>query len=206
MERVKHKGMEKSDYAAVYLTGAPATGKSTLSKHLLTLDEFSVFNYGEELRQHLLRQAESRSSNELNYEELRAHSSKIVLPADITAVDQLLLNALKSRTSHVIVDSHAVTKERYGYRITPFSMEELKAFPFTHIICLHTDSQETVRRISTHSQGRPIITQFQADFHTNLQSSVAISYAIMSGLPLYLLDSSQPTGMLADFVREIIAK
>lgn len=194
-------------WAAIYLTGAPATGKSTLAKHLTEHNSaFAAFIYGEELTRRVREREEAAGRQAIDQTELRSKSSQVVTPQDVAETDLELQDFLENRSRHVIVDSHAVTKERYGYRVTPFGAPMLPSLRFTHVVCLHTDSTEAIRRISADSQGRPMLTGFQADFHTFLQASVAINYAILLGLPLYVLDSTQPTAVLAEFISKLVSK
>jgi hypothetical protein len=50
---------------------------------------------------------------------------------------------------------------------------------------LFTNSKSVIQRIKQDPKGRPVVTPFEADFHCFTQMSVAISYGIQLGLPIY---------------------
>lgn len=207
----------------VYLTGAPAAGKSTLSRAMGDrVPSLAIFEYGARLTAHLAakpapdvtRQDQSatvaattpRPAQEvLTQRTLRAHSARIASPADIVAVDaELLAFVARERTQRpVLIDTHAVTKEQYGFRITPFSLQRIRDLAPTLIVDLFTPPDVAVARISSDPDGRPQITAFEAEFHTYLQASVAVSYATCLGIPVYLLDSSRPA---VDLVEELVRR
>jgi adenylate kinase len=60
---------------------------------------------------------------------MHQQSSSLITPEDIAAVDQKLLSFVQERRGriNVIIDSHPVTKENYGFRVTTFSLDQLKA-------------------------------------------------------------------------------
>ena len=109
------------------------------------------------------------------------------------------------RTSRpVIIDSHAVTKERYGYRVTPYSLKEFQRLGPTQIWVLYTAPNMAVQRIAKNAQGRPHITEEEARFHTHLQASVAITYGMHLGTAVHFFDSSvAPEDLLPQLVSRL---
>ena len=108
----------------VLLTGAAGTGKSTLSR----LAESAIPNLKKiDFGQLLLQLKREQGYPELTYEELRKRSADIVTSEDVRITDQKLIDSLpeRRRHNHVLIDSHAVTKEEYGFRITHYSSDEL---------------------------------------------------------------------------------
>jgi adenylate kinase len=90
----------------IYLTGAPATGKSTLSRNLAKqYPELLVFAYSEQLREHLAGKSGGPSVSE---SEIRQKSSQLVTPQDIDDLDQKLVDLVReTRVSRpVLIDSH----------------------------------------------------------------------------------------------------
>jgi adenylate kinase len=174
----------------VYLTGAPATGKSTLSRNLkAAYPNLEVFSYSERLREHLAKKAGAAATSE---EDIRRQSSKIVTPQDIDELDDELIRLVADTRDKnpLLIDSHAVTKESYGFRVTGFSTQRLLQLNPDCIVCLYA-SNETIRgRISRNSQGRPQVSEFEAAMHTHLQMGLAVQYGTLLGKPVYLIDSS----------------
>ena len=94
----------------VYVTGAPAAGKSSTVR-LLTdqMENVVVWEYGARLTEHV----SARSSDVTGQDDLRAKSAGVVTPADVEEVDRSLLQFVEENRSHrsILIDSHPVTKE-----------------------------------------------------------------------------------------------
>jgi adenylate kinase len=189
-------------FHVVYLTGAPASGKSTTTKLLAQLvTPLEVFEFGEKLTSYL---AEKAGKN-IVQAEVRRQSAGLVTPEDVKAVDRLLLDFVaeaRSRT-HIVIDSHPVTKESYGYRVTPYSLDEFALLAPTQIWVLYADPETTVTRIGRDAQGRPMITRAEAALHNHLQASVATTYGMRVGIPVHLFDTSRVS---ADEIAAMLAR
>ena len=185
----------------IYLTGAPAAGKSTIAKLLAErVSPMEVFEYGERLRGYLAR----KSSDALVQADLRRESAGRIMPADVDAVDEILLDfvAEAQERAHVVIDSHPVTKKSFGFRITPFTLDQFAKLRPTQIWVLYASPETTLERIALNSQGRPTVTMAEAAFHTHLQASVAATYGMRVGTAVHLFDTSsvsaeEVAGMLA---------
>jgi adenylate kinase len=176
-------------FHVVYLTGAPSTGKSTLAGRLHEiLTPLAKWDYGEELRRLVSR----KLRREVTYAELRSDSAALAAVRQVQSLDaQLLLWVGRTRRrSHVVIDSHAVTKEGFGFRTTPFSLREVQRLRPTVIIALYADPSHVRARHRIDRQGRRMVTSFEAGLHTALQGSVAISYGIMTGTPVHFVDTA----------------
>ncbi len=69
------------------------------------------------------------------------------------------------------------------------------------MICmLYTEPGVMVERINANAQGRPMVNNFEAAFHSELQGAVAAIYGIVLGAPVYLLDSSKPIQEIANTI------
>jgi adenylate kinase len=187
--------MTTHPYEVVYLTGAPAAGKSTVSRALQELvSPLAVFEYGQRLTLYL-----GDRDQRLTQDQIREKSARVVRPEDVQAVDRELRLFVEEerQRSHVLIDSHAVTKESYGFRITAFHIDEVRRLSPTRICMLYTPPEIALQRIRTDAAGRPTITAWEAQFHTDLQASVAATYAVGTGVPMYLIDSSAPLNEVA---------
>lgn len=192
-------------HEVIYLTGAPAAGKSTLARALAErLRPLAVFEYGARLTAYVTE----RSGRALTQEELRGAPSAFATAEDVQAVDRLLLQfvADERERSPVLIDTHAVTKEPYGFRITAYSLADIAALRPTMIIVLYTAPEVALARIGQEAGGRPPITPWEAGFHTSLQASVAVAYATALGVPVYLLDGDRPTAALAEELAARVAR
>jgi adenylate kinase len=79
----------------------------------------------------------------------------------------------------------------------------------TLIAMLYAEAHEIARRIALASEGRPPVSEFQADLHIALQAQVAVAYGLQLGLPVYVFDSTdsldQVTDRLASKLNEGVA-
>lgn len=188
----------------IYLTGAPATGKSTLSRNLKRrIPVLEVFAYSEKLAEYVRERAALR---DLSQDEIRQRSAQLVTREDVSAVDAQLIQLVRTRRGQVpiLIDSHAVTKESYGFRVTPFTMAELRTLAPDIILCLYADGECVAARIKANPMGRPLPSIFELDLHTQLQATVAVQYALQLDRPVYLLDASAGEEVLVDVVLDRI--
>jgi adenylate kinase len=172
----------------VYLTGAPAAGKSSTTRLLAKrVPELLVWEYGARLTEHI----SARCADVVHQDELRTRSAGVVTPEDVNEVDQALVAFVTGyRGRHpIIIDSHAVTKEEYGYRITPFSLDQFARLAPDEIWVLFASPEVTRARIAADAAGRPMMSEEEARMHTALQASVAATYGMSLGLPVYLFDT-----------------
>ena len=146
----------------------------------------------------------SRSADVEYQDDLRRRSATIVTPEDVSAVDELLLAFVSDHRKHrsVVIDSHPVTKEGYGYRITPFSLEQFARLSPDEIWVLFVSPEVTRQRIADDPGGRPLVSEEEARMHTELQASVAATYGMSLGRAVYLFDASGPPDELVDRLAE----
>jgi adenylate kinase len=188
----------------IYLTGAPASGKSSTTQLLKErIRDLEVWEYGARLTEHCF----ARSANITSQDDLRAQSSVVVTPQDVADVDMALLAFVKKHRGSrpVLIDSHAVTKESYGYRVTPFSLEQFGQLRPDEIWVLYAEPDETRRRIAADPGGRPQVSEEQARMHTLLQGSVACTYGMSIGCAVYMFDAAQPRDALITKLAERLA-
>ncbi len=178
------------DGKVVLITGAAGTGKSTLVRLLLEQARpFKRVDYGQLLLEYKARQA----GVEMSYDALRRDSGAVITPNDVLTVDEWLIGQLPKwrAESNIIIDSHSVTKESFGFRITPYSHDQIRRIGFDAILVLVGEPSALVQRISGDPQGRPLIDPFQAGFQLQLQTAVAAIYAIICGRPCFAIDTTK---------------
>lgn len=188
----------------IYLTGAPASGKSSTARLLAANNpNLLIWEYGAKLTQHL----KNRLSEAPNHAQLRLQSSSIVTSMDIDAVDRALVTfvADNREDNNVIIDSHAVTKEVFGFRITPFSLKQFGELAPDEIWVLYASPSVTIKRIANDPDGRALVDEEGAHLHSTLQASVAATYGMSLGRPVYFFDttSGDREGLLSRLERRL---
>ncbi|SOB80704.1 adenylate kinase [Sphingomonas guangdongensis] len=174
----------------IYVTGAPASGKSTTTKLLLErVEAVEVWEYGARLVEHLRKTGVDIADQD----ELREKSSRLAVAAAVDRVDDALLEFVGERRGrgHVVIDSHPVTREHHGFRITAFSHDRFRLLAPDEIWCFYTAPEVAVARIAADPRGRPMVDVETARMHTMLQASVAATYGIVAGCPVYLFDTDR---------------
>lgn len=188
----------------IYLTGAPVSGKSSTTSLLAErVGDLLVWEYGARLTAHCA----ARSLEVTGQHDLRARSGGLITLADVEEVDRdLMAFVAENRPNrHVLIDSHAVTKECHGYRITPFSLDQFSQLRPDEIWVLYADPEETRRRIREDAGGRPLVTEEEARMHTMLQASVAATYGMSIRCPVYMFDTAGPRERLVARLAERLA-
>ncbi|MBT2117790.1 AAA family ATPase [Dyella sp. LX-66] len=173
----------------IYLTGAPATGKSSLTVRVReVLPAIDVFCYSEKLRDHVNARSAEGYLTEVS---VRKESARAISKDDVDAVDTLLVDhvARLRDQRHIIIDSHPVTKEDFGFRITGFSTARLAQLSPDIVVCLYADPDIVRRRIEQDPAGRPLPSAYELAVHNSLQMGVASQYGVLLDKPVYLLDS-----------------
>lgn len=187
----------------IYVTGAPATGKSTLCTTLMSDLGVQMFCYSQRLRDHINRHA----SHGLDEVDIRRQSAHVITSMHVNEVDDMLqaeADSCRAAGKHLLIDSHPVTKEDYGFRVTPFKLQRLLDLKIDHFICLYADPEVLASRIDQNPQGRPLPSCYELSVHVELQAAVVSTYSIVSGRPCYLVDSGIDRMQLVKQVKRLV--
>lgn len=188
----------------IYLTGSPASGKTTTIKLLKNIvSNIKVFEYGREMTEHLHK---SKKNNNISQCDIRSGTANIVSNEDIIKVNnKLILWCAEKRMTHsLIIDTHQVTREKHGYSLNPFSLENLKQLDLSEIWFFYASSEEIIRRINKAPSGRTLPTSWDADFHTFSQLSIVETYSVLAGIPIYMFDTHKNQQTLASLLAKRI--
>ncbi len=185
--------------SVVYLTGIPGTGKTTVACALRASGlPIAHFSYSEHLAEHL---GTTRV-------ELRVRSASVVVAEAVGAVDRELAEYVAERRSSesVLIDSHAVTYEDYGYRVIPFTPSVLADLRLDAVVCLSAPAAVILARVDVAAEGRRPVTLDAVEQAQRLQEVVAIGYALNGGLPVYIVDAGGAVVETAGSVSSILAR
>ncbi len=187
----------------IYLTGAPAVGKSTLCAGLQKrAANLLVLSYSALLREHVRQ----RDGETIGAAEIREKSASVITRDDVMAVDAKLIDEVHAKRGmhDILIDSHPVTKESYGFRVTPFKVEQLLVLSLDTIICLYASPDVLRERISTAPDGRPLPSIFEIGLHVQMQAAVTAQYSVEVGRSCYLIDSGVNQDALVNAVWPIL--
>lgn len=169
------------------LTGVPAVGKTTLAKNLKKMiTPIDVITFGE-----VIQEVKQQRKQSVSYSEIRSNPTREATTYLIEeATKKLVKNVrLLKEKSHVLIDSHAVARDSYGYRATPDNYSFLQSIGYDGIFVLHGDHKEVAARVSEEADGRLTVSTEDVASHQALQDSVAIAYAIVAGCPVYFIET-----------------
>ena len=175
--------------STIYLTGVPGTGKTTITNEICkSNNDFLVLHYSEMLKNYL----SEKHQTEYSISQLRKSSSTVVSEKDILELDESVLEIInESSSKHVILESHAITMEAFGYRATPFSMEQVLLLKPDIIIVLYADPEIIQKRIKQSPQGRKISTANDIDYSQQLQSALALQYGLLVGAKMLFINAAE---------------
>jgi adenylate kinase len=168
----------------IYLTGSPASGKTTLSERLSnSIANLVHFRFGKALTDLIQQQ------HNVTQEDLRAATSHISTPHIVDVVNEMAIAvcAEHKATGNVIIDTHAVTTEKTGFRITPMSIEQMRRLDPDIFVCLTAQPKMRRERVLAAANGRPSLTEEQLRTQAQLQESLIVSYSAAIGKPAYFM-------------------
>lgn len=111
---------------------ADGTGKSTLRLTLgPAIGGLQHFDYGESLRSQ-----KAKLGSVVTCEQLREESASVISRQDVADMDAKVIAEISGlrKSSDVIIDPHALTREEYGLRAIPFSSGHLIDGPFRFLL------------------------------------------------------------------------
>lgn len=185
-------------YDAVFVTGAPAAGKSVLLRALeKRVSPMRTVEFGRLIAARLKARGENFS-----HEELRRESANVIAASDIAELDVQVIEEIAEslRSQHVVIASHAVTHESYGVRVTAFSQHSLARLPLKAVVVLQAPPEVLLDRLVSGDKGRMWKTADQARRLQDLQTTVGLTYGVICGCPVYVFDSNAAPEELADTV------
>jgi adenylate kinase len=172
----------------IYLTGVPGSGKTTASTILESnFSDIHVIRYGDVIRDKLNEQGAS-----LQHANLRELSSEVITINTLDSVDNTIYSLIQQfiNSKNVILESHGVTREDYGFRVTPFkSQHDLLRLNIHAVVYISSPSGIILQRVEQERMGRKEVAEEQLNVNLRVQESMALNCATICGCPLYIVEN-----------------
>jgi adenylate kinase len=178
------------------VTGLPASGKTTLVQLLeKKVHPIRHVNFGRlilEVRQH--------TDPTATHDQLRASPTTTASVDYIQQARELLLQVVRNErdATNIVIDSHAVSADDYGFRVTPDSHSFLQELRLDAILILQVDYQELYSRLNKDKSGRRQVSLSRLQSYQSLQDSVAIAYSVVTGCPVFAIDANDTPSAVLD--------
>lgn len=189
----------------VLLTGVPGCGKTSLARALVDQhpDVVDAVSFGRLVFDSVRR----RTGFQCTYDEFRSTSATMVTAGDVAeATIRLIARVNETEAKKVVIlDSHAVARERFGYRCTPDDPETLRRLGYACILHLYVPSRVIVDRVQAEPAGRLSRSTAEIDLHEQLQLAVSTYYAGVLGCPLLVLDGHDSPGEIAEVAWRLLS-
>jgi adenylate kinase len=167
----------------ILLTGVPCSGKTTIARLIKELKpQISTISFGEEIH-NLLNTRKS-----IQYETIREKPTRIATKALINEVKVIVEKKVINlkELNNVLLDSHAVVADDYGFRIIP---EFDKCGEIDVIILVNIDYSTFKFRCTVDAKGRKLLNEIDFNIMQQLQNSIVTAYSISSNCVVYVLNN-----------------
>ncbi|MGI8426323.1 MAG: ATP-binding protein [Actinomycetota bacterium] len=170
------------------MTGVPGVGKTTVCSMLAAQypGRYCHVSFGK-----LILEALESGERALSYSGLRREVSKFVTPAVIERATRLLEERARSAepTIWTVVDSHAVSQDWYGYRVTADGPRYFAVIRYKAIVNLFANAGAVLNRTVLDRAGRHALSEKELELHSGLQAAVSICYGSLSECPVFFVDA-----------------
>jgi len=163
-----------------------------------------AFDYGQ-----LLLSRKQGEGIGLTYEQLRQESAAVISPEDVASTDDWVVAEIARLrlATHIIIDSHALTREAYGFRAVAFSQRRLQDLKLDAVLILRCDPDVLIARVARDPQGRRDLTVELAREIQTLQAALCLTYGVACGCPVFVIDTTALSeGDVADSALQLLAQ
>ena len=186
----------------VLVTGVPAVGKTSVCQYMSATwpSRYLHVPFGRLL-------LEAISDAQVTEQSLRESPSEFVDASTIRLATETLLSVAQRTPSDVtvLVDSHAVSQDRFGYVARPDGDDYFRTVQYSAIIQLHADPAVVLQRTDVNRDGRHATTMEDLSTHFLLQAAVSMSYARASSCALYVVWAQESVESVAHTVDSILS-
>ena len=109
-------------------------------------------------------------------------------------------------TSHIIIDSHALTREAFGFRAIAFSHRHLQDLALNAVMVLRCDPETLIARVAHDPGGRRDLDVEPAREIQTLQAGLVLTYSVVCACPVYVIDTTHLSkGEVTETALELLA-
>ena len=186
------------------VTGTPGVGKTTLCSALARElpTRYQHISFGG-----LILKCLNEDGFGGTEADLRRRVSQLVTAQVISRATDLLVqetNADGNENLWLLLDSHAVSQDRFGFIATPDGPSYFQRLRYSAIINLFADPTEVLKRSNPDETGRQARTADDVATHANLQNAVTVLYSAFSACPAFFVDANARAGCLTEVVDRLL--
>jgi adenylate kinase len=185
----------------VLVTGVPGVGKTSLCRFLVDArpHRYVHIRFG-----NLILRALDR--DEITETELRRSAASLVTPSILeVATEMLMAEVAKNSERIILVDSHAVSQNRYGYVVTPDGASYFGRLRYAAIVQLFALPSTVLARSAALASGRQASVERDVNIHFMLQCSVSVGYSAASECPLLIVEAEKGVDRVAANVESLLS-
>jgi len=184
----------------ILLTGAPGVGKSTITRSIETrISPMTRIGFGD-----LIFEVKKQLGTIENYEQLRATPDKSIPINYVSLAAEVLLNrvTLLRHATNIILDSHAVVNDYFGFRIVP-EINDFERVKIDAVIVVHAPFEIVEQRVIREPKGRNPISKHSFEKHQTMQDAVAIHFSLLAKCPMYVVETDDDLSKSLYILQEI---
>ena len=170
----------------VLMTGVPGVGKTTIARNIETrIRPIVRIGFGE-----LIFEVKQQQGTTENYGQLKATPDKLIPINYVSLAEEVLLNRVAEfrYTTNILLDSHAVVNDYFGFRIVP-EINDFERAKIDAIIVIHAPFEIVNQRVIREPKGRNPISKQTFEKHQAMQDAVAIHFSLMARCPMYVVET-----------------
>ncbi|MCA1530596.1 AAA family ATPase [Bradyrhizobium yuanmingense] len=186
------------------VNGVPGVGKTSLCYRLLqdASAAYTHISFGQ-----LILRVLRESAPDIDEKALRQSTTALVTQEVLDRATAILAQEVRAQAADdgwILLDSHAVSQDWFGYLASPDGMRYFEQLQYGAIVHLYASSEAVLRRSDTNASGRQARVPSDLETHSQLLNCVSILYSSLSKCPAYFVEASGSVAETATKVDKIL--